>query len=116
MSDARSWFTYYFWLDDALAPDFARTVEIHRKAGYDPVELFLDPKLAFPKLYIVWKLVKKLLGFRMLLDVIPLDANLVKGSHGRPNEGDTGILQRSSEFCILGQKSISGMDCINSIF
>jgi hypothetical protein len=86
MSDARSWFTYYFWLDDALAPDFARTVEIHRKAGYDPVELFLDPKLAFPKLYIVWKLVKKLLGFRMLLDVIPLDANLVKGSHGRPTD------------------------------
>ena len=86
MSDARSWFTYYFWLDDALAPDFARTVEIHRKAGYDPVELFLDPKLAFPKLYIVWKLVKKLLGFRMLLDVIPLDASLVKGSHGRPTD------------------------------
>jgi predicted AlkP superfamily pyrophosphatase or phosphodiesterase len=86
MSDVRSWFTYYFWLDDALAPDFARTVEIHRKAGYDPVELFLDPKLAFPKLYIVWKLVKKILGFRMLLDVIPLDANLVKGSHGRPTD------------------------------
>jgi hypothetical protein len=86
MSDACSWFTYYFWLDDALAPDFARTVEIHRKAGYDPVELFLDPTLAFPKLKIVWKLLKKILGFRMLLDVIPLDATLVKGSHGRPTD------------------------------
>jgi predicted AlkP superfamily pyrophosphatase or phosphodiesterase len=86
MSDARSWFTYYFWLDDNLAPDFARTVEIHRKAGYDPVELFLDPKLPLAKLYIVWKLLKKLLGFRMLLDVIPLDASLVKGSHGRPTD------------------------------
>jgi predicted AlkP superfamily pyrophosphatase or phosphodiesterase len=86
MSDARSWFTYYFWLDDALAPDFARTVEIHRKPGYDPVELFLDPKIAFPKLTIVGKLLKKILGFRMLMDVIPLDATLVKGSHGRPTD------------------------------
>jgi predicted AlkP superfamily pyrophosphatase or phosphodiesterase len=86
MSDARSWFTYYFWLDDALAPDFARTVEIHRKAGYDPVELFLDPAISFPKVKIIWKLVKKILGFRMLMDVIPLDATLVKGSHGRPTD------------------------------
>ena len=86
MLDARSWFTYYFWLDDSLAPDFARTVGIYRKACYDPVELFLDPKLPLAKLYIAWKLVKKMLGFRMLLDVIPLDASLVKGSHGRPTE------------------------------
>jgi hypothetical protein len=86
MSDARSWFTYYFWLDDALAPDFARTVEIHRKPGYDPVELFLDPAIAFPKLTIIGKLLKKILGFRMLMDVIPLDATLVKGSHGRPTD------------------------------
>jgi hypothetical protein len=86
MSDARSWFTYYFWLDDALAPDFARTVEIHRKAGFDPVELFLDPAIAFPKLTVIGKLLKKFLGFRMLMDVIPLDATLVKGSHGRPTD------------------------------
>ncbi len=37
------WFSYYWWLDDAKAPDFARTVDIHRKPGYDPMELFLDP-------------------------------------------------------------------------
>lgn len=80
-SDA--WFTYYYWLDDARAPDFARCVEIHRKPGYDPVELFLDPAIRFPKLAIGWRLIKKLLGFRTLMDVIPLDANLVKGSHGR---------------------------------
>ncbi len=81
-----AWFTYYYWLDDARAPDFARTVDIHRKAGYDPVELFLDPKISLPKLKIAWRLLQKKLGFRMLMDVIPLDANLVKGSHGRRPE------------------------------
>jgi len=78
-----AWFTYYYWLDDAQAPDFARTVDIHRKPGYDPVELFLDPKISLPKLKIARRLLQKKLGFRMLMDVIPLDATLVKGSHGR---------------------------------
>jgi predicted AlkP superfamily pyrophosphatase or phosphodiesterase len=77
-----AWFTYFYWQDDARAPDFARCVDIHRKPGYDPVELFLDPKLALPKLKIAWRLLQKKLGFRMLMDVIPLDATLVKGSHG----------------------------------
>ena len=77
-----AWFTYYYWLDDQKAPDFARCVDIHRKPGYDPVELFLDPALKFPKLKIVQRLLQKKLGFRMLMDVIPLDATLVKGSHG----------------------------------
>ena len=80
---ANAWFTYYYWLDDARAPDFARTVDIHRKPGYDPVELFLDPKIPLPKLKIAWRLLQKKLGLRMLMDVIPLDATLVKGSHGR---------------------------------
>jgi predicted AlkP superfamily pyrophosphatase or phosphodiesterase len=78
-----AWFTYYYWLDDARAPDFARTVDIHRKPGYDPVELFLDPKIPFPKLKIARRLLQKKLGLRMLMDVIPLEAMLVKGSHGR---------------------------------
>ena len=78
-----AWFTYYYWLVDTRAPDFARTVEIHRKPGYDPVELFLDPAIVFPKLALGWRLLKRKLGFRMLMDVIPLDAGLVKGSHGR---------------------------------
>jgi predicted AlkP superfamily pyrophosphatase or phosphodiesterase len=78
-----AWFTYYYWLDDARAPDFARTVDIHRKPGYDPVELFLDPKIPAMKLKIAWRLLQKKLGLRMLMDVIPLDATLVKGSHGR---------------------------------
>ena len=78
-----SWFTYYFWKDDELAPDYARTIDIHRKPGYDPCELFIDPAIAFPKLKIAKFLLKKKLGLRGLLDVIPLDATLVKGSHGR---------------------------------
>ena len=83
VSDADAWFTYYFWEDDALAPDYARCVDIHRKPGYDPVELFIDPALSAPKLKIAQFLLKKKLGLRALLDVIPLDASLVKGSHGR---------------------------------
>lgn len=78
-----SWFTYYHWLDDSRAPDFARTVDIHRKPGYDPAELFLDPAISMPKLKIGYTLAKKALGFRYLLEVIPLDASLVRGSHGR---------------------------------
>jgi predicted AlkP superfamily pyrophosphatase or phosphodiesterase len=83
ISKADSWFTYYYWLDDARAPDFARTVEIHRKPGFDPVELFLDPAFTWPKGAVAWRLAKRKLGLRALLDVIPLDAGLVKGSHGR---------------------------------
>ena len=78
-----AWFTYYYWLDDRRAPDFARLVEIHRKPGYDPVELFVDPAIRSPKLAIGWRLARRALGFRTLMDVIPLDARLVKGSHGR---------------------------------
>lgn len=77
------WFSYYYWLDDTKAPDFARTVDIHRKPGYDPVELFVDPDLRAPQLKVAWRLLQKRLGFRMLMDVIPLRAELVRGTHGR---------------------------------
>ena len=83
ISAADRWFTYYFWQDDARAPDYARTVDIHAKPGYDPVELFVDPALAAPTLTVARKLLARKLGFRTLLDVIPLDATLVRGSHGR---------------------------------
>lgn len=83
VANERSWFTYYYWSDDRFAPDFARCVDIHRKPGYDPVELFLDPGLPVPLAKIAWFLLKKKLGFRALLDVIPLDSSLVRGSHGR---------------------------------
>ena len=78
-----SWFAYYYWQDAARAPDFARTVDIHRKPGYDPVELFLDPAIPLVRARIAWRLLQKRLGLRMLMDVIPLDATLVRGSHGR---------------------------------
>lgn len=80
MADKNSWFTYYYWMDDKKAPDFARLVAIHNKPGYDPVEMFMTSKLRAG-----YKLLKKKLGFRYLLDVIPLDATWVKGSHGRIN-------------------------------
>ena len=87
LAHADSWFTYYYWLDDEKAPDYARTVDIHRKPGYDPVELFLDPLIRVPRLSIGWRLAKRTLGMRTLMDVIPLDATLVKGSHGRITDG-----------------------------
>jgi len=81
-SEEDAWFTYYYWDDDSRAPDFARCVDIHRKYGYDPAELFLDPALSMPKARIAMKLLKKKAGFRTLLDVIPIDPSIVKGSHG----------------------------------
>ncbi|NIJ45532.1 putative AlkP superfamily pyrophosphatase or phosphodiesterase [Wenyingzhuangia heitensis] len=79
------WFTYYYWLDDKKAPDFARNVDIHKKPGYDPVEMFTDPKKKMMTARIIFKILKKKLGFRSMLDIIPLDATLVKGSHGAVN-------------------------------
>ncbi len=82
LAENDSWFTYYYWLEDAQAPEFARMVEIHRKPGYDPAELFIDPALRFPKLKIAGILARKFLHLRYLMKVIPLDGSLVKGSHG----------------------------------
>lgn len=62
VSTPESWHAYYWWLSDDRAPRFARTVDIHRKPGYDPVELFFDPATKS----------------------IPLDAARVQGSHGAP--------------------------------
>jgi predicted AlkP superfamily pyrophosphatase or phosphodiesterase len=77
-----AWFAYPFWLEDSHAPDYARTIDIHRKPGYDPCELFVDPTLQLPKLRMLWRLAQKKMGFRMRMDVIPLDARIVRGSHG----------------------------------
>lgn len=77
------WFSYYYWLDDARMPDFARTVDIHRKPGYDPAELVIDPAIAAPKLKVAATLLKKIMGFRYYMNVIGLDTRVVKGTHGR---------------------------------
>jgi predicted AlkP superfamily pyrophosphatase or phosphodiesterase len=111
MAAENAWFTYYYWEDDARAPDFARTVDIHRKPGYDPAELFLDPKIPLPKLKIARRLLQKKLGFRMLMDLVPLDASLVKGSHGRrpTNEKDWPVII-TEKTGWLGVKSIESTD------
>jgi predicted AlkP superfamily pyrophosphatase or phosphodiesterase len=80
MADARSWFCYYYWMDDSKAPDFARSVDIFKKPGYDPVEMFMSSKLRA-----AYKLLRKKAALRYVMDVIPLDATLIKGSHGRIN-------------------------------
>lgn len=107
LADPDAWFTYYYWLDDRRMPDFATTVDIHRKPGYDPVELFLDPALKLPKAKIAWTLLKKKLGFRTLLDVIPTDATLVRGSHGLPPASpDHGPLLLTSQPSLLDTDTV----------
>jgi hypothetical protein len=75
ISSPESWQAYYWWFDDACAPQYARTVDIHRKPGYDPVELCFDP----------------------IAKGIPLDATLIKGSHGAPalEEWQRGVILTS---------------------
>ena len=103
ISKADRWFSYYYWLDDDLAPDYSRTVDIHRKPGYDPVELFVDPQIRFPMLKVASILGARKLGFSRLMDVIsPSQTRLVKGSHGRPTDNpDDGPLVISSNAAIL---------------
>ena len=116
LADPDAWFTYYFWMDDTVAPDYARTVDIHRKPGYDPVELFLDPHLNPRMLRVGMKLLRRKLGFRGLLDVIPLDASLVKGSHGvAPSSPDHGPLFISSEPDLLRNEIIKPTDVFGLI-
>jgi len=112
IAEPDAWFTYYYWLDDEKAPDYARTVDIHRKPGYDPVELFLDPAIRVPPVAIGSRVVRKKLGFRTLMDVIPLDASLVKGSHGRiPDDPSKGplLLTREQDLLEDGELAATGV-------
>lgn len=88
VAESNAWFTYCFWQNDAQAPDYARTIDIHRKPGYDPCELFVDPAIPMPQFKIAKFLLKKKLGLRALLEIIPLDSTLVRGSHGRDDVPD----------------------------
>jgi predicted AlkP superfamily pyrophosphatase or phosphodiesterase len=83
VADPDAWFTYYYWLDDERAPDFARQVEIHRKPGYDPAELFMDPSDKLVKARAGAALVRKKIGMRYVMSVVPLDPSPVRGTHGR---------------------------------
>ncbi len=112
VSDADRWFSYYYWLDDERAPDYARTVDIHRKPGYDPVELFVDPEIKVPLAAVGSRLLRKKLGFRTLLDVISLkDTQLVKGAHGRPTDDPQhGPLVISSNAALLPEGQVDSVD------
>ncbi|MDX3234454.1 alkaline phosphatase family protein [Streptomyces sp. ME03-5709C] len=93
IADPDAWFTYYYWLDDDRAPDFARLVEIHRKPGYDPVELFMDPEDPYVRVRAATALARKKLGMRYRMAVVPLDPSPIRGSHGRlPASDDEGPL------------------------
>jgi predicted AlkP superfamily pyrophosphatase or phosphodiesterase len=91
VAEPDAWFTYYYWLDDERAPDFARGVEIHRKPGYDPAELFFDPADRWARARAAMSLARKAVGLRYAMNVVPLDPTPVRGSHGRlpddPREG-----------------------------
>ncbi|MDT0441499.1 alkaline phosphatase family protein [Streptomyces johnsoniae] len=88
VADPGAWFTYYYWLDDAAAPDWAAIVDIHRKPGYDPAELFFDPADRFAKARAAAALARKKLGLRYRMNVVPLDPSCVRGSHGRLPEDE----------------------------
>ncbi|MFE7931098.1 alkaline phosphatase family protein [Streptomyces sp. NPDC057456] len=91
LAEPDAWFTYYYWLDDARAPDFAQLVEIHRKPGYDPAELFMDPQDPYVKVKAAGALARKKLGMRYRMAVVPLDPSPVRGSHGRlPQRAEDG--------------------------
>ena len=109
IATAERWFSYYFWLDDALAPDYARNVDIHRKPGYDPVELFIDPKIRWPMLAVGKHLIKQRLGMRSNLSVISAcDTQLVRGSHGRPvDDSEHGPLVMSSRAELLPEAALN---------
>ncbi|GAA1274320.1 hypothetical protein GCM10009579_36560 [Streptomyces javensis] len=97
IAEPDAWFTYYYWLDDARAPDFAQLVEIHRKPGYDPAELFMDPLDPYVKVKAAGALARKKLGMRYRMAVVPLDPSPIRGSHGRlPMSQDDGPLIISS--------------------
>lgn len=117
LAEPDAWFTYYFWLDDTKAPDYARTVDIHQKPGYDPAELFFDPSDKFVKAKAGLSLLKKKMGFRALLEVVPLDGKYVKGSHGiatvSPEDGPVIVSKRAD---LLPKDTIEATDVFAVIF
>jgi len=89
VSTPDSWQAYYWWLEDNKAPKFARTVDIHRKPGYDPVEMYWDAEHK----------------------CIPLDTSLVQGSHGAPphTPQQRGVLL-SSEQGVFVERPLGDVD------
>ena len=85
LAERDAWFAYPYWLDERRAPDFARTVDIHRKPGYDPLRAVRQSAPPLPQAEGRARAAAgRRSGFRYRMDVIPLDPALVKGSHGVP--------------------------------
>lgn len=117
VAEPDSWFTYYYWLDEDRAPDFAPTVDIHQKPGFDPAELFMDPDLWAPQLRAAGRLLQKKLGFRYLMDVIPTNGDLVGGSHGRlPANSDAGPLLITQQSAKVPDRRLHATDVRDIIF
>ncbi|ALG11060.1 alkaline phosphatase family protein [Kibdelosporangium phytohabitans] len=111
VAEPDAWFTYYYWLDDDRAPDFARGVEIHRKPGYDPAELFFNPADPLVKAKAGLNLLKKKTGLRYAMNVVPLDGALVRGSHGRlPDSPQDGPVLLCSDSRDPGRDRLSAVD------
>jgi predicted AlkP superfamily pyrophosphatase or phosphodiesterase len=89
IAEPDAWFTYYYWLNDARAPDFAHGVDIHRKPGYDPAELFFDPHDRLVKARAGLNLIRKKVRLRYTMRTTPLDPTCVRGTHGRPPDSPT---------------------------
>ncbi|MEU5820373.1 nucleotide pyrophosphatase/phosphodiesterase family protein [Streptomyces sp. NPDC047803] len=104
VADPDAWFTYYYWLDDDRAPDFAQLVEIHRKPGYDPVELFMDPEDPYVRVRAATAIARKKLGMRYRLAVVPLDPSPIRGSHGRlpPSDEEGPLILCSTPHAFTG--------------
>ena len=111
LAEPDAWFTYYYWLDDARAPDFARTVEIHRKPGYDPVELFLDPAIRFPKLAIGWRLLEAHARFAYADGRDPARCHArARLARARRQPAAHGPLVMSSEPALLPEATVDATD------
>ena len=116
LAEPDSWFTYYYWNDDSRAPDYARTVDIHQKPGYDPAELFYDPEVPMVKAKAGLSVLKKKLGFRSLVEVVPLNGKYVKGSHGVPTASpDDGPIIMTKRGDTLRQDTIDATDVFDVI-
>jgi len=106
LAEPDAWFSYFFWLEDDRAPDYARAVDIFRKPGYDPLELFLDPQLRLALLKFGWCWLKEKLGIRTAWEFIPLDASLLRGAHGLRTAPADGPVLITSEPELLPQQTI----------
>lgn len=107
-----AWFRHDWWHRDDEAPDFQDTVDIHRKPGFDPRELFIDPNITWPRLTIAWKLLKRKIGMRSLLNVVPLNPDVVQGSHGRCDTSESPLLWSSHSIDIADSIPLSDVSNI----